>query len=165
VNDLKSTVRELEHIGIMVQNLEEAIDYYSQTLGIKKFRIFESDRKLGASDKDTGSSKQRVALGKAGNIIIELIQTLEGSNRFQELADKRGEYIHLGFTVGNLEEELERVKSQAVRVIASAKNNLSDGGSSALLGAQEPGGLLIQLLQVNKSLIERVQAEDKEITL
>jgi catechol 2,3-dioxygenase-like lactoylglutathione lyase family enzyme len=162
-NEQTSSIKEMEHIGIMVPDLDKAIEYFSQALGIKKFRIFESTRKLGGS-KDTPPSKQRVGFAKMGNTLIELMQTVEGTNRFQELANTTGEAVHLAFTVGNLEQELKRASAHGLRILASGKNNLADGGSSALLGAKEPGGLLIQLLQVNKPLMERVALEDKEIT-
>ncbi len=154
---------EIEHIGIVVRDLQKAIDFYSAALGIGPFRIFE----MGARGRqESPRAKHRLGLCQAGNVTIELIELPEGPHRYKEILETRGEAVHLGLYVANLEQELARAKSLGLSVLSpNSIGALSDGGNSALLGGEGSGGIFIQLLQAKKHLIERVAAEAKELKL
>jgi len=152
-------VKNVEHVGIVVDDLAQAVDYYSKALGIGTFRVFESIRRIGGGPP----AKFRVALGQAGNLFFEIMEVIEGTNLFKELRDTRGEGVHIAFLVDDVEKELERVKEHGLRVISTGIGTLSFGGSFAIVGNHEPGGILIQFLQTDRSLIDRVAADGKEI--
>ena len=55
----------VDHIGIAVKSIDESIDYYIHTLGLKLLAI-----------EEVASQKVRVAFIDAGNIKLELLEPL-----------------------------------------------------------------------------------------
>lgn len=90
-------VKKLEHVGIMVKDIEQSIKFYTQVLGLRHIRTMPHTNGvitlafLGYPNQD--------------DIVLELI---EGYN--SELPAE-GKVHHLAFTVSDIEQEFERIKA------------------------------------------------------
>lgn len=106
-------VRKIEHVGIMVTNMERSIAFYRDVLGLEP---------LGTLDHGNGTIKLAF-LGSPGakETQVELIQGYEG-----RLAEE-GKVHHIAFTVDDLAAEIERIGALGVTFIDPDVTTLPNG--------------------------------------
>ena len=79
----------IEHLGIAVKSLEEAIPYYEQVLGLKCYSI-----------EEVADQKVRTAFFKIGQTKLELLESTDPEGTIAKFIEKKGEGIHhLAFAV------------------------------------------------------------------
>lgn len=89
-------VRKLEHVGIMVKNIEKSIAFYTEVVGLTHLYTMTHTNGVIRLAFLTGTDGQETE--------IELIEGYEGA-----LAEE-GICHHLAFTVDDVEEEFARIK-------------------------------------------------------
>jgi methylmalonyl-CoA/ethylmalonyl-CoA epimerase len=125
----------LHHVGIVVQEMEEAIECY-RVLGLK-----ETER--GIVEKFNVA----VSMIPAGDVKLELMQPL-GAGNVQKFLEKRGEGLHhLAFEVANIEEALAALKSQGVQLIDEVPRPGFGGHRVAFLHPKSFSGVLVELIE------------------
>jgi methylmalonyl-CoA/ethylmalonyl-CoA epimerase len=111
-------VEQVEHIGITVKNLDEALKFYTDVMGIKSSEIdaMEVPGILKAATMRTKGSK------------IELIQFLDFKDLLFKYADKQADNIHhFAITVDNIVEALSAVKKQGGTLIHEKPMQMPSG--------------------------------------
>ena len=84
----------IEHIGIAVANLKDAIGFYEKVLGLKCYNI-----------EDVPEQKVRTAFFMVGQTKIELLESTDPEGPIGKFIEKRGEGIHhIAFSVENIED-------------------------------------------------------------
>lgn len=137
-------IRDVDHIAIVVRNIEMKLPLYTEVLGFRLKNI-----------EDVPHMNVRVAMLETndGTTHIELVQpTVEGTGvaRFLE---RKGEVIHhLCFLVNDLQEELDRLKSMGTRLIHETPQKGEGGSMVAFLHPESCGGMLIELKQAEKEV-------------
>jgi lactoylglutathione lyase len=123
-------IRKIEHVGVMVNDLKTSIDFYQNTLGFDFFNIIEPNAKI-----------KLAFLGdqKSGQIYVELIS---GTGR--NFPDD-GKVNHIAFTVDNLEEEIQRLKSLNVIFKSEEPTSLENGAKYIFF--KGPDGESLELFQ------------------
>ncbi|WAH35211.1 VOC family protein [Alicyclobacillus dauci] len=100
------SVERLDHIGIVVSDLEQAVGQYETVLGVKLHHI-----------EDYGEGLLRIAFLPLANVLLELIQPLRpGSAAWDYLQKNGGGIEHMAFRVSDLNSEIHRVIKQGVPV-------------------------------------------------
>lgn len=100
-------ITHIEHIGIAVKNLEEAIPYYEKVLGLKCYNI-----------EEVADQKVKTAFFKVGQTKIELLEpTSEDSTIAKFIANKGEGMHHIAFNVDNVTEALTDAEANGVRLI------------------------------------------------
>ncbi len=126
----------LDHIGIAVRDVETALQVYSQ-IGIE----------TGGRETilEQGVEVQMLLAGEAR---IELIQPTSDDSPVARFLEKHGEGLHhIAFEVNDLEDILERLRSEGVRLI-DEESRVGVGGSLiAFVNPRSAGGVLIELVQ------------------
>lgn len=125
----------LDHIGIAVNSLEEALPFYRDCLGMSltKIEVVEAQR-------------VRVAFLSLGSESIELIEGTDEQSPIRRFIARRGEGIHhLCFQVANLEESLRELKEKGVRLIDEVPRQGAEGARVAFLHPASSHGVLIEL--------------------
>jgi lactoylglutathione lyase len=124
-------IKKLEHVGVMVNNFEKSIGFYQNILGFELFETFEHD----------GTNIKLAFLGdkKINQIYVELIFGKE--NEYPN----EGKVNHIAFTVDNIEEEMERLKSHNVVFKSENPTVLQNGGKFIFF--QGPDGESLELFQ------------------
>jgi len=125
----------LDHIGIAVNSLQEALPFYRDRLGMNliKTEVVEAQG-------------VRVAFLSLGSEIIELIEGTDEQSPIRKFIAKRGEGIHhLCFQVLNLKESIKELKDKGVRLIDEIPRQGADGARVAFLHPASSHGLLIEL--------------------
>lgn len=141
---MKMQITKIDHIGIVVKDIQKTVEYYSSTLGIGPFRVFEVNIPDAIVQGKVSSLRIKAAIAKLGSLDIELIESIEGENIYAEFLKSRGEGLHhLAMLVDDVDKEVAELKEQGIRVLQGAK---TPAGSFAYLDTEEIGGVIIELL-------------------
>ena len=128
----------IEHLGIAVKSLEEAIPYYENILGLKCYSI-----------EEVADQKVRTAFFKVGQTKIELLEPTCPESTIAGFIEKRGEGIHhLAFAVADgVANALAEVEGKGVRLIDKAPRKGAEGLNIAFLHPKSTGGVLTELCE------------------
>jgi methylmalonyl-CoA/ethylmalonyl-CoA epimerase len=127
----------IEHIGIAVNSLSDAIAYYEQLLGTKCYAI-----------EEVADQKVRTAFFKIGQTKIELLESTDPEGPVGKFIEKKGEGIHhIAFAVNGLEESLEEVKEKGIRLIDEKPRKGAEGLHIAFLHPKSTFGVLTELCE------------------
>ncbi len=131
-------ISHIEHLGIAVKSLEEAIPYYENILGMKCYSI-----------EEVADQKVRTAFFKVGQTKIELLEPTSPESTIAGFIEKRGEGIHhLAFAVADgVANALAEVESKGVRLIDKAPRKGAEGLNIAFLHPKSTAGVLTELCE------------------
>jgi methylmalonyl-CoA/ethylmalonyl-CoA epimerase len=130
----------IDHIGIAVKNLEEAIQTYEKLLNTKCYK-----REVVEGEKvDT-------AFFKTGESKVELLGAISGDSVIQKYIDKRGEGIHhIAFEVDDIESEITRLTGEGFTLLNHKPKKGADNKRVAFLHPKDGHGVLIELCESMK---------------
>lgn len=128
----------IEHLGIAVKNLEQAIPYYEKVLGLKCYNI-----------EEVADQKVRTAFFRIGQTKIELLEPTSDESTIAKFIEKRGEGIHhLAFAVADgVSEALSECEAQGVQLIDKAPRRGAEGLNIAFLHPKSTMGVLTELCE------------------
>ena len=133
-------ISHIEHIGIAVPNLEEAIKYYETVLGLKCYKT-----------EVVEDQKVTTAFFMVGQTKIELLEaTCPESTiaKFNEKNGGRGGMHHMAFAVEDgVQNALAEVQEKGVRVIDAAPRKGADGLQIAFLHPKSTEAVLTELCE------------------
>lgn len=130
-------IKKIDHIGIAVKDLDAAIKFYEGMLGLKVTEI-----------EEVAEQKVKVAFMPTGDSEVELLQSTTPDGPIARFIEKNGEGIqHIAFRVDNLEEKLEQLKAQGVRLIDEKPRRGAGGASIAFLHPKSTNGTLVELCE------------------
>lgn len=130
-------IRKIEHIGIAVKDLETAIPMYERILGTKCYNI-----------EEVADQKVRTAFFRVGENKIELLEATDPESPIARYIDKKGEGIHhVAFGVEGIEEKLEELEKQDVRLIDKAPRKGAEGLDIAFIHPKSSPGALVELCE------------------
>ncbi|MCC8062932.1 MAG: methylmalonyl-CoA epimerase [Rikenellaceae bacterium] len=131
-------ISHIEHLGIAVKNLEQAIPYYEKVLGLKCYNI-----------EEVADQKVRTAFFKVGQTKIELLEPTSEDSTIAKFIEKRGEGIHhLAFAVADgVAEALAQCEAEGVQLIDKAPRKGAEGLNIAFLHPKSTMGVLTELCE------------------
>jgi len=127
----------LDHIGIAVNSLREALGIYEGILGLKlvKIRVVEEQR-------------VKVALLLAGETKIELLEPTNAESPVAKFIAKKGEGIqHIALTVTNIENSLGEMKRKGITLIDEKPRIGAEGHKIAFLHPKSTKNVLVELCE------------------
>ena len=129
-------IKKINHIGIAVNSIEEAVKLYTDVLGLEVQDIeVVADQKVKTAIIPVGESK------------IELLESTDPEGVIARYIEKRGEGLHhLALEVSNIKDTLEMLAKQGVVLIDEKPRNGVENTSIAFL---HPKGtkVLIELVE------------------
>ncbi|MCD8103136.1 MAG: methylmalonyl-CoA epimerase [Alistipes sp.] len=132
-------VSHIEHIGIAVKSLDEAIPYYENVLGLKCYNI-----------EEVADQKVRTAFFKVGDVKIELLESTSEDGTVAKFIEKRGQGVHhVAFAVEGIESALAEVSEKGVELIDKAPRKGAEGLDIAFLHPKSTFGVLTELCEDN----------------
>ncbi len=131
-------MRELDHIGIAVKNLDEAIKFYRDILGLKLIEV-----------EEVPEEKVKIAMFRAGSVYIELLQGLSEDSAISKYIAKRGEGIHhIAIRVENVDALTKELKEKGVRVVYEEPKLVSGGKRKInFIHPKATHGVLLEILE------------------
>lgn len=130
-------VKKVDHIGIAVKSLDEALPFYTDTLGLSCIGI------------ETVESEQvRVAFLKVGDVKLELLEPLSEHSPIASFIEKRGEGIHhVALGVDHIEQRIEELKNNGIRMIHEQPKRGAGGAHIAFMHPKSARGVLYELCE------------------
>lgn len=130
----------IEHIGVAVSNLEKAIHFYEEVLGLTCYKI-----------EEVPDQKVRTAFLMVGETKIELLESTDPEGPVSKFIEKRGEGIHhIAFAVDKIEEYLAHAQASGVKLIDSIPRKGADDQDIAFLHPKSASGVLIEFCENRK---------------
>lgn len=130
-------VTRIDHIGIAVEDLEEAAKIYRDFLQLKVTDI-----------EEVPEQKVKVAFIPIGDSEVELLEPTSKDSPVAKFIEKRGEGIHhLAFRVENLEEALARAQAAGIQLIDETPRPGAGGARIAFLHPRSSNRVLIELCE------------------
>lgn len=128
-------ISHIEHIGIAVNSLEEAIPYYENVLGLKCYAV-----------EEVADQKVKTAFFKVGETKIELLESTDPEGPIGKFIEKKGQGIHhLAFAVSNVNEALSEVQEKGVAAIDKTGRKGAEGLNIGFLHPKATLGVLTEL--------------------
>ena len=111
----------LDHLAVVVKDMDKALAFYSKAFGIKFEDVQQHDLPPDVIYKGKPSPfTMKVTFAQMGPVRLELVQVVKGKCIYTDFLTKYGEGIHhLGFEVEDLEKEVANAKSQGLEMICS----------------------------------------------
>jgi methylmalonyl-CoA epimerase len=127
----------IDHVAIVVKDLDAAIALYTTTLGFSEvYREIVHDQGIEAVGLRTGDA------------IIELLRPLsEDSPIAKYRGDAETKLHHTAYRVRDIGAELARLKAVGVRLIDETPRKGAHGNTIAFLHPKSTGGVLIELCE------------------
>jgi methylmalonyl-CoA/ethylmalonyl-CoA epimerase len=130
---MKPTV--IDHIGIAVKSIDEALAFWQGSLGIQCTGVEEVEEQ-----------KVKTAFLPVGDTEVELLEPTSGESPVAKFMEKRGEGIHhLAIRVENLEAALAELKEKGIRLIDEKPRYGAGGAKIAFVHPKSTGGVLLEL--------------------
>jgi methylmalonyl-CoA/ethylmalonyl-CoA epimerase len=128
-------IKRISHLGIAVNNLEEAREFYRSVFGV------ESGEPMVGGNGDLLASM--IPLGES---TLELLQPLGDQGPVARFLKKQGEGIHhICYHVDDIAAEVENLKNRGMEVLGSPKPGAE--GLSVFLHPRGTHGVLTELVQ------------------
>jgi methylmalonyl-CoA/ethylmalonyl-CoA epimerase len=130
-------IKKVDHIGIAVKNLEEAVTFYTEILGLKMEQI-----------EVVEDQKVKVAFIPIGDSEIELLESTDPEGPIAKYIEKKGEGIqHIAFRVDDIDKALEDMRQKGIRLIDQQPRYGAGGARIAFLHPKSTNGVLVELSQ------------------
>lgn len=130
-------IKGIDHIGIAVNDLNEALALYANTLGLKHERVTVVE-----------SQKVKVAFLQVGESRIELLEPLSADSNLAGFLQKRGEGIHhIALRVDGIDDMLKKLQNQGVTLIDEKPRPGAEGGRIAFVHPKSTKGVLLELCE------------------
>jgi len=130
------TTPKIDHLGIAVRSLDEALKFYRDQLGLHVSMRETIDRE-----------KVNVAMLPLGDPRIELLEPTEPDSVIGKFLDKRGEGLHhIAIRVPDLSASVERLKASGARLLNEPRAG-SGGHLYVFVHPASTGGVLLELIQ------------------
>jgi methylmalonyl-CoA/ethylmalonyl-CoA epimerase len=127
----------IEHIGIAVNSIEQAIPYYENILGLKCYAV-----------EEVKDQKVKTAFFKIGQTKLELLESTDPEGPIGKFLANRGEGIHhIAFAVKDLEECLKNAADQGIRLIDQQPRKGAEGLDIAFLHPKSTFGVLTEFCE------------------
>ena len=128
-------ISHIEHIGIAVNSLEEAIPYYEKTLGMKCYAI-----------EEVAEQKVKTAFFLVGQTKIELLESTDPNGPIGKFLEKKGQGVHhLAFAVDNVNESLQELEEKGVQMIDKTARKGAEGLNIGFLHPKSTMGVLTEI--------------------
>ena len=128
-------VSKIEHIGIAVESLENAIPYYETLLGSKCYAI-----------EEVKEQKVKTAFFKVGETKIELLESTDPEGPIGKFLEKKGQGIHhIAFAVEDVNQSLKEVESSGIQLIDKQSRKGAEGLNIGFLHPKSTFGVLTEL--------------------
>lgn len=137
-----SLVTAIDHVGIAVADLDAAIDWYHDTLGM--ILVHEE------VNEEQGIREAMLAVrgAPAGTAQIQLMAPIDGSSTIAKFLDKRGPGIQqMAVRVSDLDTLVEQLREQGVRLIYDAPRRGTANSRINFIHPKDGGGVLIELVE------------------
>ncbi len=130
-------VTRIDQVGIAVEDLDAALDFYARAFGIHAM-----SRELVEHD---GVEE---AMLEVNGVHLQLVQSARDDSPIDRFIQKRGPGLHhLGLAVSSLSDALDHLRSEGVELIDEEPRRGGGGHLVAFVHPRSTGGILVELIE------------------
>lgn len=130
-------MNKIEHIGIAVSNLDEAVATYEQLLGTSCYKL-----------EEVASEGVKTAFFKVGESKIELLEATHEESPIARFIAKKGQGIHhIAFDVTDIRSSMNTLAAKGFTLLSEHPKPGADNKLVAFLHPKSANGVLIELCQ------------------
>jgi methylmalonyl-CoA epimerase len=134
-----SNPKRIDHVAIIVRDIESALGFYRDTLGIEPGEI-----------KEVPTEQVRIAflpLGGPGGSEIELIEPTTPDSSLSKFLEKRGEGLHhICLEVDDIDAALAEMQAKGTPVL-DQQPRIAAEGRAIFIHPRAANGVLLELIQ------------------
>jgi methylmalonyl-CoA epimerase len=126
----------IDHLGIAVRSLDQALRFYRDQLGLNV-----------AMRETVGQEKVNVAMLPVGEPRIELLEPTEPDSVIGKFLEKRGEGLHhIALKVPDLNASVDKLRASGARLLNEPRAG-AGGHLYVFVHPSSTGGVLLELIQ------------------
>ena len=131
-------ISRIEHLGIAVKSIEEALPYFENVLGLKCYAVEEVE-----------DQKVKTAFLKCGEVKLELLEPTSPDSTIQKWLDKGNHGVHhVAFCIEDgVSNALAECESKGLRLIDKAPRKGAENLNIAFLHPKSTCGILTELCE------------------
>jgi len=130
-------LKNIDHIGIAVSNLQESLSFWERSLGIELHGI-----------EEVAEQNVRTAFLPVGGTEIELLEPTSADSSVARFIEKRGEGLHhIAIRVDDIEAALAELKAEGIQLIDETPRNGAGGARMAFVHPKATHGVLLELCE------------------
>jgi methylmalonyl-CoA/ethylmalonyl-CoA epimerase len=131
-------ISHIEHLGVAVKSLQDAIPYYENVLGLKCYSI-----------EEVADQKVKTAFFQVGQTKVELLESTDPEGTIAKFIEKRGEGVHhVAFAVEDgVSSALTEVAGKGIQLIDKQGRRGAEGLTIAFLHPKSTQGVLTELCE------------------
>lgn len=142
-------IKRVDHIAIVVHDIEEASRFYTEHLGLCIERI-----------EEVPSQKVRVAFIPVGETRIELVEPMSEDSPISGFLQKKGSGLHhICLETSDIEETLTKLNTQGVRMIDTTSRPGAHDSRIAFVHPKANSGVLTELAEYPHSTKQEEQTK------
>jgi methylmalonyl-CoA epimerase len=127
----------LDHIGIAVGDLAQALAFYRDALGLEV-----------EPPEEVASQRVRAHFVPVGESALELLEPTAPDSPIAKFIEKRGPGVHhVTLRVDDIREALARLKARGIRLIDESPREGAEGALIAFVHPASTHGVLVELKQ------------------
>jgi methylmalonyl-CoA/ethylmalonyl-CoA epimerase len=131
-------IQSIDHLGIAVRSLDEAVPIYESALGL---------RCLGR--EEVASQRVKTAFFDVGGVHLELLEATSPDSPIAKFIADKGEGIHhIAFRTNDIEGQLKQAAASGIRLIHEKPFDGAAGKLVAFLHPKSTRGVLTELCAV-----------------
>jgi methylmalonyl-CoA/ethylmalonyl-CoA epimerase len=130
-------MKKIDHIGIAVKDIEASNALFEKLLGVSPYKFEEVE-----------SESVLTSFFKADTNKIELLAATNQESPIAKFLEKKGEGIHhIAFEVENIQDEIQRLKTEGFVVLNEIPKKGADNKWVVFLHPKSTNGVLVELCQ------------------
>ena len=127
----------LDHVGIAVRNIDEALAFYRDALGLEVER-----------PEEVASQGVRAHFVPTGQAALELLEATSPGSPIAKYVDRRGPGLHhITLRVDDIDAALEQLRARGVRLVDEHPRPGAEGAFIAFIHPTAAHGVLVELKQ------------------
>jgi len=131
-------VKQIDHVAVVVEDLEKALAFWRDALGLDLHEL-----------REVPAEKSQVAFLPLPGSEVELVKPTTDDSGIAKYLAKRGPGMHhLCVEVDDIEGMLAQLKAKGVRLINEEPRTASDGKKYAFVHPESASGVLVELYQI-----------------
>ena len=130
-------LKNIDHIGIAVSNLQESLSFWETSLGIELHGI-----------EEVAEQKVRTAFLPIDDTEIELLEPTSAESSVAKFIEKHGEGLHhIAIRVDDIDAALAELKAKGIKLIDETARNGAGGARIAFVHPRSTHGALLELCE------------------
>jgi methylmalonyl-CoA/ethylmalonyl-CoA epimerase len=131
----------IDHVGVAVADLDEAISFYERTFGMRCVHVEEN--------QDQGVREAMLSVGPSPEGgCVQLLAPLSESSTIARFLDRNGPGVQqVAYTVADVDAACDALRSRGVRLLYETPRRGTAGSRINFVHPKDAGGVLVELVE------------------